>query len=154
MENDLTQAEQQTEEMFEDIEYNNKMIEYRFKFDNIKKRIDACSLSNIFIMGCMLLMEIFSLWNPNNKEMGIGLAFAIFIITVFISSAIIIKRVPELFLILAAVFIISEIIEFNLIQLILAVMNIAFYLISREIKEIKKLPGYPEFATRKIRHKT
>lgn len=154
MENDLTQAEQQTEEMFEDIEYNNKMIEYRFKFDNIKKRIDASSLSNIFIMGCMLLMEIFSLWNPNNKEIGIGLGFVIFIITVFISSAIIIKRVPELFLILAAIFIVSELIEFNLIQLILAVMNIAFYLVSREIKEIKKLPGYPKFAPRKIRHKS
>lgn len=145
-------SERIVSQIIEDIDYNNKMLDYQARLKKAKIQIETTALSNVFIAIVILIYEVYASWNSDNKLVGIPFAITVLVLTIALSSTIIVKRIPELFLINAAVYLITGLIASSLVPIIIALMDVAFYFLVREINEIKRLDGYPLFMRRNERN--
>ncbi len=140
-------------EMLEDISYNDRMKEYRKRYDRLKNEIITCSLASGGVIIAMLLFEIFNSWDPEKQGMGL---FPIIIYTLICIPYLVIiikKLTPKYFLLIASVSVLFAIVTLSLIPLILGIMNAAFFFVTKSMEEIKLLEGYPYFLPVKVRNK-
>lgn len=140
----------QTQDIFDIMAYNDRMIENKFKYEHAKKNLTTCVLSSGFVMLLMLLFEVVN--SSDKDKFGMGVTPMLLLCAVGIPLLIIIlkKLICELFLVIAAAAIVFAIVTFSLFPLIIGALNAALYFCTRSINEVKELQGYPLFLTKPI----
>lgn len=146
-------TQQQADEMFADMDYNDKMQENKFRMEHLKERIEIVMLSDLFLSGAMLVYEIYASWQKYSGAMGMLAAIIYFVVTLFMAIVVISKRIPEMIFINVAFLIVLMLVKFSIVSLIITLTNVVFYFLIREINEMKKCEDYPTFATRRVRHR-
>ena len=143
----------QYEEMVEDVKYNDRMIENKARFEHKKKEIYAMCGSNILVALGMILFEAYGSWKVDGFDFSLLLGGIVFVAVSVIGIITMAKLKAEWFLVQIFVYALSALISISIIPLVLVGMNVAFFLIAKEIAEIKQLEGYPNFLQKKIRNK-
>lgn len=144
---------QQVAEMFEDIEYNERMQAMRGRMDKYKKLFNDLTLVENFFV---LTLELYNMLAATDKLFGTAGALLLLAV-VPLSFVVYSKREPYVFLIIAVLYLLLIPLgkEKNVafICLIFAAVNIIFHVISRGILRLKEEEGYPAFAPRSVRNK-
>lgn len=144
-------TEDQAREMFEDMEYNDRMTEYKFLYEKFKRRFTECTGASLFLAFFMPLFELMSSWDVPNMELGPGASLAVSAVMVILALAAHVKKLPELYILAGIVLILAGIIGGSFVYPIIGVMEIVFYFLTRGMNEVKTLPGYPAFALKQVR---
>lgn len=147
----MTQTER--DEMFADMAWNNEMAESRAKLEHLKRQYLAMSGSNCFLMDTLLLLAVFSSWNPADQALGFWLSGVLFLLCTGLCVRAYRLICPRCYLLLSAVYGLGALIGWSVLPLILAAMNGVFFAMVRHSDRIKALPGYPHFPARTIRHR-
>ena len=144
-------TEEQAKAMFADMEYNDRMQEYKFLYEKFKRRFTECTGGSLFLTLFLPLYEVMNSWDIKGTEIGPAASIVVSAICFILAVAACVKKLPETYLVCGIVRIIAGILGRSFVYPIIGLMEIAFFFVTHGMNEVKKLPGYPAFALRQVR---
>ncbi|MGN0634434.1 MAG: hypothetical protein ACI4JW_11285 [Oscillospiraceae bacterium] len=142
-------TEQEIAEMFEDMEYNDRMSEYIPRLAACKRKFTETFYGNTALCVIVLVGAIIDTDNETNFVLLLAALIAIFALT----TAAVIKREPLIYFAVSLISVVFGFIMGSIMLFIMMAVNVLFYLLTRDIYDVKKLEGYPHFAYKIVRHK-
>ena len=134
-----------------DIKYNDLMMHKRAKFQALKKRICSMYTADIILALILYRLDTYDTIKVDDPTLGIVFGLIFLVLVAVIAFVSMFKPRIEGFLILAVCFLVWSILTFSILSAICVVVNIVFYIKTREISKFKQSEGYSAFATRKVR---
>lgn len=143
----------QANEMFEDIEYNDRMQALRGRMDRYKTLFNDLTLVELLFV---LVLEVYNFLVATDKLFGTAGALVL-LFAVPMAFFVYSKREPYVFLGITLLYLVliplGSGMSALLICIFLAALNVVFHVISRGILALKAEEGYPTFAPRRVRNK-
>lgn len=130
--------------------YNERMASRRAKMRRIKLDFTGISVFSEVISILLIVISVLYRSDPTLKLLALPLWVSLMFMPVIIVGAVAaaVKKLPEVYLVLACVMLITALIAWEAVSFSLVVITAAFvlfYFVTRSVTELKKEPEYPYY---------